>query len=124
MPTSRLHLDNELFIEKTYLNTKSQEYSLNSKLRDLKKDYNELEHHIVEVEKMRTTPRRSFSRKGSGKQPPPQHALPSPRPNNENKAYKEHRSKPFEYDRTALAEDRKKRDSWWDGDKNNILKHS
>jgi hypothetical protein len=33
MPASRLQLDNSLFIDKPYINTYTQEYTLNSKLR-------------------------------------------------------------------------------------------
>lgn len=33
VPTSRLRLENDLFIDKPYIATYSQEYSLNSKLR-------------------------------------------------------------------------------------------
>ena len=64
VPSSKLQLDNELFIEKTYMPTKTQEYSLNGKLRELKRDYNDFEHRIDEMTKMGMTPRRSSSRKG------------------------------------------------------------
>jgi len=63
MPASRLQLDNSLFIDKPYVNTYTQEYTLNSKLRQLKKDYNAFESQINALTNTAPTPKRSVSRK-------------------------------------------------------------
>ena len=69
MPHSRLRLDNDLFVERVYQGTTQQEYSLSSKLRELKKDYSSFEQEMGELSTFKKTPARSLSRRG--KEPPP-----------------------------------------------------
>lgn len=81
MPQSRLRIDNDLFVERVYQGTTQQEYSLSSKLRELKKDYTEFESEMGELAAMRKTPKRSLSRKGKE---PLQKTMAVVQKNNEN----------------------------------------
>ena len=46
IPRSRLSINNNLFIDKPFIPTYTESYSINSKLKALRKDYNELEEQI------------------------------------------------------------------------------
>lgn len=56
-------------MERVYQGTTQQEYSLSSKLRELKKDYSSFEQEMGELNTLKKTAVRSLSRRG--KEPPP-----------------------------------------------------